>query len=79
MRGAVRTVGLLPDRSGGADPFCGLAASFYSLGTKKTPMGRRGVKSWLGGLLVPTWPKVKTGAGWLGTGWLVTMVAMVLG
>lgn len=36
------------------------------------------MKSWLGGLLVPTWPKVETGAGWLGTGWLVTMVTMSL-
>ena len=33
----------------------------------------------VGGLLVPTWPKMEMGAGWLGTGWLMTMVAVELG
>ena len=35
-------------------------------------MGRDGVKSLVGGLLVPTLPNMEMGAGWLGTGWLMT-------
>ena len=35
-------------------------------------MGRDGVKSLVGGLLVPTLPNMEMGAGWLVTGWLTT-------
>ena len=35
-------------------------------------MGRDGVKSLVGGLLVPTLPNMEMGAGWLVTGWLIT-------
>ena len=35
-------------------------------------MGRDGVKSLVGGLLVPTLPNMEMGAGWLGTVWVMT-------
>jgi len=37
---AANTAGRPPERSGGADPFCGLVVNFYSLKTKKIPAGR---------------------------------------
>ena len=56
--GTASTVGQ-PDR------FNGLIADFYSLRTKKIPMGRGGIKSLIGGLLVPTLPSMETRTGWL--------------
>ena len=69
--GTAETAGRLPDSPGRAHLFQGLEASFYSLETKKTPVGKGGVKSLVRALLVPTLPYAGMGAGWLGTGWFM--------
>ena len=45
---AANTAGRPPDRSGGADPFRGLVASFYSLKTKRIPAGSVPLGDWSG-------------------------------
>ena len=66
VRGTAKTAGGRPDRPGRANPFPELAANFYSLRTKKIPTGRGGIKSLIGGLLVPTLPSMETRTGWVG-------------
>jgi len=65
VKATAKTASHHPDRPGRTSPFHGLAANFYSLRTKKIPMGRGGIKSLIGGLLVPTLPNMETRTGWL--------------
>ena len=52
--GTMSTAGWHPDRPGRVDAFCGLAATFYRLKTKKILAGRVALGDWLGCYRVST-------------------------
>ena len=59
----LRAVSRPPDRPGRVSAFCGLAASFYSLKTKKNPAARLALGDWFGHYRVITgmgffWPNL---------------------